>query len=895
MQTKIRRSVSLVKTPPEGQSPKMPVALKGSPRTPTAGESLKENIHRLRRFSMPLQEEDENLSSPASNKPPLSTIFVNAEPQDKSNHQESTEQVNVVKPVEVVKEETRRNSKRVSFGPVLSPEQFDKDLPPATPVRRGSTPKRAASSAKRRRSVLSVPKTDCIREDDGGVEDFFMTEDVDSNAKSLKEHHISPEEDSHESESVRKESTAVQEKVPGSIRDTPERGQPSSELITPKSTKPKSRRRSSSLVGEMKLELTETSRVTTASDTVTEESKNARRSSLRLAQKSPVQRSIAPETVATASNDDEDIDETILDSDDYTSDEEDPIGGEGKETGQSKLGKALKEEEVEQQKAKKMATPMKNEIANGVNLRQTKKKMTTPLRKEIEEGVKLHETKKRMATPLKKDIENGTNLRQTKKKMATPLKKEIKEGITLQQTKKMMATPLKKETETGTSLRETKKKLATPLKKEIENGTNLRETKKRLATPLKKEIENGTNLRQTKKMMGTPLKKEIETGTSLRETKKKLATPLKKEIENGTSLRQTKKMMGTPLKKEIKEGIKLHQTKKTMATPLKKEIKNGTSLRQTKKKMATPLRTKILEGVKLRETKKKLQTPVRKAIEDGVTLKKAKSKLSTPLRKAIQAKPELRQTKKIMNVLLQDDIKQGVNLRKTKQSMPLEVQIEIIKGKKLRSTKKSLPTPVKNDISGGVTLRKTKKSLPTPLKEQIKKGLPLQKTKKSLPTPVRKQLEGKVTLKYTVKSVKRKRSEGGLNEHDAKRMKTSPSEEVNEESKGYQEAPVRRALKTPLRKAIIAGRKLRPTRHRMATPLRTGIHSRPALRAVRRKSSSVRDEIGPRKPTYAEIVKRATKTAVRRSSKGNSFKFGKTAPICKKVCLCYGEFCGYMD
>ena len=851
MQTKIRRSVSLVKTPPEGQSPEMPVALKGSPRTPTAGESLKENIHRLRRFSMPLQEEDENLSSPASNKPPLSTIFVNAEPQDKSNHQESTEQVNVVKPVEVVKEETRRNSKRVSFGPVLSPEQFDKDLPPATPVRRGSTPKRAVSSAKRRRSVLSVPKTDCIREDDGGVEDFFMTEDVDSNAKSLKEHHISPEEDSHESESVRKESTAVQEKVPGSIRDTPERGQPSSVQITPKSTKPKSRRRSSSLVGEMKLELTESSRVTTASDTVTEESKNARRSSLRLAQKSPVQRSIAPETAATASNDDEDIDETILDSDDYTSDEEDPVGGEGKETGQSKLGKALKEE-VEQQKAKKIATPMKNEIANGVNLRQTKKKMTTPLRKEIEEGVKLHETKKRMATPLKKDIENGTNLRQTKKKMATPLKKEIKEGITLQQTKKRMATPLKKEIETETSLRETKKKLATPLKKEIENGTSLRETKKRLATPLKKEIENGT------------------------------------------SLRQTKKMMGTPLKKEIKEGIKLHQTKKTMATPLKKEIKNGTSLRQTKKKMATPLRTEILEGVKLRETKKKLQTPVRKAIEDGVTLKKTKSKLSTPLRKAIQAKPELRQTKKIMNVLLQDDIKQGVNLRKTKQSMPLEVQIEIIKGKKLRSTKKSLPTPVKNDISGGVTLRKTKKSLPTPLKEQIKKGLPLQKTKKSLPTPVRKQLEGKVTLKSTVKSVKRKRSEGGLNEHDAKRMKTSPSEEVNEESKGYQEAPVRRALKTPLRKAIIAGRKLRPTRHRMATPLRTGIHSRPALRAVRRKSSSVRDEIGPRKPTYAEIVKRATKTAVRRS-KGNSFKFGKTAPICKKVCLCYDEFCRCMD
>lgn len=34
------------------------------------------------------------------------------------------------------------NSKRVSFGPYLSPEQFDNTLPPATPVKRGATPLR---------------------------------------------------------------------------------------------------------------------------------------------------------------------------------------------------------------------------------------------------------------------------------------------------------------------------------------------------------------------------------------------------------------------------------------------------------------------------------------------------------------------------------------------------------------------------------------------------------------------------------------------------------------------------------------------------------------------------------------------------------------------------------
>ena len=35
-------------------------------------------------------------------------------------------------------------NKRVSFGAYLSPEQFDSSLPPATPVKRGATPRRSA-------------------------------------------------------------------------------------------------------------------------------------------------------------------------------------------------------------------------------------------------------------------------------------------------------------------------------------------------------------------------------------------------------------------------------------------------------------------------------------------------------------------------------------------------------------------------------------------------------------------------------------------------------------------------------------------------------------------------------------------------------------------------------
>ena len=36
---------------------------------------------------------------------------------------------------------TNTATKRVSFGPYLSPEQFDNTLPPATPIKRGATPR----------------------------------------------------------------------------------------------------------------------------------------------------------------------------------------------------------------------------------------------------------------------------------------------------------------------------------------------------------------------------------------------------------------------------------------------------------------------------------------------------------------------------------------------------------------------------------------------------------------------------------------------------------------------------------------------------------------------------------------------------------------------------------
>ena len=133
---------------------------KGSPRTPIVSSSLKENIGKLRRNSVALQEVDESLLSPADSKTPLST---NVFQSPSSGKRKSSEQLTSVS-----------KKKRVSFGPMLSPEQFDKELPPKTPVKRGATPRRVSSSGaksclpssgKKRHSIAAIPVTETIEEE----------------------------------------------------------------------------------------------------------------------------------------------------------------------------------------------------------------------------------------------------------------------------------------------------------------------------------------------------------------------------------------------------------------------------------------------------------------------------------------------------------------------------------------------------------------------------------------------------------------------------------------------------------------------------------------------------------------------------------------------------------
>lgn len=733
---------NLSNIPTEQKTPKMP-APGGSPRTPPAKESLKENIHILRRHSMPLQEEDEDLASRVPQKTPFSMVDVNTEPSKKDAGIQHVIETKSSK-------EQKRRSKRVSFGPVLSPEQFDKNLPPATPLRRGATPRRASLSddnslvplpfsAKKRRSVAALPQSESIQEEcDGGEPLDNESPKTRKQQQKIKRDVCTPGENAELSKNL-------SEQVVES-RQSLGHGQ---EYASPKES--------------------ELSEIKEGINSI------RRRSSLRLAAKNTsfTELSSSPNVPSSVASPvqcmNEKIEEVMLDSDNYTSDEEED---EFEKTGHEMVDETMEAE-----------------------LQELKNKMATPLRAEIKRGLKLRQTKKKMATPLRMEIISGFQLRQTKKKLVTPLRREIKSGV---------------------QLRKTKKKMATPLRKEIISGIQLRQTKRKMATPLQKEIKSGVLLRQTKKKVATPLKQEIKGGVKLRETKKKMATPLRKEILTGVKLRQTKNKMPTPLRKEITSGVQLRQSKKKMTTPLREEIANGVQLRQTKKKMDTSLQEEIIRGVELRQTMKKIATPLKMEIEEGISLRQTRNKLPTPVRNEIASRPNLRLTKKTMNSRLQDEIKRGSKLRKTKQTMKLELQIEIIKGKKLKATKKSLPTPV------------------------------------------RKQVEEGIVLKHVKTSSKRKRSEDGS---QRKKLKLSPINGSADSNEGQNTTQIRRALKTPLRKEIVAGKKLRPTRQRMATPLRKQIHAKPTLRAIHRKSTAatVLTKTVPRKPTYAEIVKRRLK------------------------------------
>ncbi|CAH1782966.1 unnamed protein product, partial [Owenia fusiformis] len=115
----------------------------GSPRVPTK-TPLKDGISALRRKSEPVKESIEESpvkpTTPAKSKTP-------AKKASTGKKRKSTESI-----------ASAAKRKRVSFGPQLSPEHFDKQLPPATPVKRGATPRRLSAPLMAKGNVTPFAK-----------------------------------------------------------------------------------------------------------------------------------------------------------------------------------------------------------------------------------------------------------------------------------------------------------------------------------------------------------------------------------------------------------------------------------------------------------------------------------------------------------------------------------------------------------------------------------------------------------------------------------------------------------------------------------------------------------------------------------------------------------------
>ena len=155
--------------------------------------SLRESMGKLRRSSVPLQEVEELVSNTPDkveeqvNPLPRRTSFRESmvrrssvafqeEEEPKSNTPEEpplssampTPKSYITTPLS-----TKKQRKRVSFGPKLSPEQFDKALPVSTPIRKGATPRRLSaplskpciSPARRRYSVAASSFASKIEEE----------------------------------------------------------------------------------------------------------------------------------------------------------------------------------------------------------------------------------------------------------------------------------------------------------------------------------------------------------------------------------------------------------------------------------------------------------------------------------------------------------------------------------------------------------------------------------------------------------------------------------------------------------------------------------------------------------------------------------------------------------
>lgn len=325
-------------------------------------------------------------------------------------------------------------------------------------------------------------------------------------------------------------------------------------------------------------------------------------------------------------------------------------------------------------------TPVREAIeSRQVTLKSTKPAaaLNTPVRHAIRQGAtKLRNTKPRgLKTPVRKAIVDGIKLRSTRPRpaLATPVREAIKKGEVVLKSK--MPEPA----------------LQTPVRAAIKDGVKLRTTRpiKAMQTPVRQAIKKGGIMLKCIKprpALQTPVRKAIRTGgTQLRSIKPRpaLNTPVRLGIKNGDAkLRSTKpkNVLGAALCNAIAKGATLNKVlKKGLKTPVREAIRQrSVTLRSIKPEptLDTPTRKAIVKGVALRSTRPQpaFKTPVREAIRKGRQLKciKPVPAIATVVRKAIQEGVTLKCTKpkKVLNTPLRNDIIAGTG----RQAFPAPVE-----------------------------------------------------------------------------------------------------------------------------------------------------------------------------------------------------------------------------
>ncbi|KAM4579087.1 cell division cycle-associated protein 2 isoform 2-T2 [Fundulus diaphanus] len=145
----------------ENNPPTSPKASKKRRLGPLVGCSVEITEEDISIARSSLKEQEDAICKHQSPSPPPRDDPAAVSPaQQSSFHISSLHSLLEMKPTDVDETTVARKKKQVRFGGPLSPEFFDKNLPPSTPLQKGATPSRAATPAGGwpLRSVLKTPQ-----------------------------------------------------------------------------------------------------------------------------------------------------------------------------------------------------------------------------------------------------------------------------------------------------------------------------------------------------------------------------------------------------------------------------------------------------------------------------------------------------------------------------------------------------------------------------------------------------------------------------------------------------------------------------------------------------------------------------------------------------------------